>query len=218
MSSSRRPKDGHQRSGGRRKAPVGADKRQAARQDAWRMLLGALAVILTVPLIFWLQHGVVNGFAWGVTAFLAAICLLAAVGIYFSPLSKYHTPVRLRGNWSDIIGSFWMVSCVVSLAVSWFVTAATTITADSWESVYRYWVAISILLPLVTAAPLFRYLRGRSILVGLPLLLIITFIPVWTAAGAAYDLWYGPVEQLLPGSDQWELYLQYTGRWLGPVE
>jgi hypothetical protein len=69
MSSSRRPKDGHQRSGGRRKAPVGADERQAARHPAGRMLLGALAVILTVPLIFWLQHGVVNGFAWGYNQF-----------------------------------------------------------------------------------------------------------------------------------------------------
>jgi uncharacterized protein involved in cysteine biosynthesis len=61
-------------------------------------------------------------------------------------------------------------------------------------------------------------LRGRAILIGLPLLLLITLTPVLLAAGAAFDLWQGPVERLIPGTEQWELYLQYTGVSLGLSE
>jgi hypothetical protein len=69
-----------------------------------------------------------------------------------------------------------------------------------------------------TAVFLIRYLRGQAILVGLPLLLLITLLPVWMAAGAAADLWVGPAERLIPGTEQWEWYLPYTGRSLGLIE
>jgi Kef-type K+ transport system membrane component KefB len=193
-------------------------ERQTARREAAQMALGAVTAVLLIPLIFWLQYGVVNGFAWGLAGFLAAICLLTAVGIYFKPRAEYHSPVSLRGGIGDAIGSFWLISCVFGVLVSWFVSGFIAFPEDSWESFYRYWVLFSIVLPLVTAVPLFRYLRGPSILIGLPLLLIITLIPVWLAAGAASDLLHGPVERLIPGTDQWELYLQYTGIPLRPAE
>jgi ABC-type phosphate transport system permease subunit len=193
-------------------------ERKTARREATQMALAAPTAVLLIPLIFWLQYGVINGFAWGLAAFLAAICLLTAVGIYFKPHSEYHSPVPLHGGIGDAIGSFWLISCVLGILVSWFVSERTIFPEDSWKSIYRDWVLFSIVLPLVTAVPLFRYLRGRSILIGLPLLLIITLIPVWMAAGAASDLLYGPVERLIPGTDQWELYLQYTGRSLGLIE
>lgn len=70
----------------------------------------------------------------------------------------------------------------------------------------------------VTAVSLLRYLRGRPILVGLPLLFLITLLPIWMATGAAADLWVGPAERLIPGTEQWERYLPYTGRSLGLIE
>jgi hypothetical protein len=195
-----------------------SDEKQTARRDAGRMAVGAITAVPLVLLVFWLQYGVVNAFAWGVAGFIAAICLLTAVGLYFQPLEQYHTPVLPRGDWGDRIGAFWLVSCFIGAAVSPFLPGERSLTVDSWRPLYALWTALAIGLPLITAAPLFRYLRGRAILIGLPLLLIITLIPVWLAAGAASDLLHGPVERLIPGTDQWELYLQYTDVSLGLIE
>jgi hypothetical protein len=195
-----------------------SNERETAVREAQQLIGGAVTAVPIVLLAFWLHHGVINGFAWGVAGFLAGICLLAAVGVYFRPRQEYHSPVELRGDWGDKIGAFWLVSCAFGALVSWIFAQSQTISADSWETRYWLWIFLAIGLPLATAVPLFPYLRGPSILVGLPLLLIITFIPIWLASGAAYDLWYGPVERLIPETEQWELYLQYTGRAVGLVE
>jgi hypothetical protein len=126
-------------------------ERKTARWEATQMALAAPTAVLLIPLIFWLQYGVINGIAWGLAAFLAAICLLTAVGIYFKPRSEYHSPVPLHGGIGDAIGSFWLVSCVLGILVSWFVSERTIFPEDSWKSIYRDWVLFSIVLPLVTA-------------------------------------------------------------------
>jgi hypothetical protein len=193
----------------------GRTKAQQARQDARQMVVAAFIVGAVVPLLFWVQFGNINGFAWATAGFLAMVCLLSAVGLVFHPLQQYHTPVPLHGGWGDLIGSFWLVSCVFGPLIGWGLTELMPITASSWQSLYGQRVLLAAGLPLITVIPLFRYLRGRAILVGLPVLLIVTFLAVWSAADVAYDLWQGPVVQLIPGTDEWELWLPYTGQSLG---
>jgi hypothetical protein len=195
-----------------------SDEKQTAATDARRMVGGAITAVPLILFLFWLQFGVINRFAWGLAGFVAALCLLAAVALYFQPLTDYQTPVPLRGDWGDRIGAFWLVSCFFGAAVSLFLPGERALTVDSWRPLYALWSALALGLPLVTAAPLIRYLRGRAILIGLPLLLLITLTPVLLAAGAAFDLWQGPVERLIPGTEQWEFYLQYTGVSLGLSE
>jgi hypothetical protein len=78
-------------------------------------------------------------------------------------------------------------------------------------------VFLAACLPLITALPLLRYLRGKSILIGLPLLLLVTLLPIWSVAKVSRDLWEGPTIRQVQSVDNPpetinELYLKYTDR------
>ena len=57
--------------------------------------------------------------------------------------------------------------------------------------------------------PLTRYLRGKAILIALPLLVIVTLLPIWSVADVSGDLWQGSIVRHNPAADRSELYLQY---------
>src|SRR5437763_1982597 len=68
---------------------------------------------------------------------------------------------------------------------------------------------------LVTALPLTRYLRGKATWVGLPLLVVVTLLPVWTVVNHSRDLWEGPRLRQVGAEGRAELYLRHTGQGLG---
>jgi predicted membrane channel-forming protein YqfA (hemolysin III family) len=190
---------------------VGPDK--ASRQRAIRgLLLAAVESVVLVPLLFYWRFGEVTDLGWGLTVFFVAYCLLAAIGLYFQPISEFHTPVKLRGDWIDHVGAFWLVSCAFGPFFGWVVTSVFPITVSSWRWLYALRVFLAIVLPLITALPLTRYLRGKATLVALPILVVITLLPIWSAVNFGRDLWNGPVVQQAQNGGQLEYYLPYTER------
>ncbi len=171
-----------------------------------RWLLGAVWVAVLVPLLFFLRFGTVPPVGWGVTVFLAALCLLVAVGLYFLRRPKYHTPVPLRGDWADRVGAFWLLACAFGPLLGWLLTALPPLTVDSWRWLYAGRVALSMGLPVLTALPLLRYARGRGALIMLALLGGVTLLPILSAWNVAWDLWAGPAG----------LYLAHTAQALRP--
>lgn len=188
----------------------GKDSRQQAIRQ-W--LLGAAESLVLIPLLFYLRFGEVGGLGWGTTVFFVAYCLLAAVGLYYQPQTEYHTPVQLRGDWVDRVGAFWLASCTFGPLFGWIITSAFPITVDSWRWLYGLRALLAIGLPLITALPLTRYLRGKAIWVAMPLLIILTLLPIWSAVDVGRDLWAGPIVR----GDS-ELYLPYTQQSLGVAE
>jgi len=61
-----------------------------------------------------------------------------------------------------------------------------------WQYLARCFFAI--VLPVITAAPLARYVRGKAALISGPLLLIITLLPVSSCWSVVADLHDGPAE------------------------
>lgn len=193
---------------------VGSDK--ASHQTAIRQLLvGAVECAVLIPLLFYWRFGNIGGLGWGTTIFFVAYCLLAATGLYFRSRTEYHTPVRLRGDWADRIGAFWLVSCVFGPLLGWIITSAFPITVTTWRWLYALRVIVAAGAPLITAVPLTRYLRGKATWVALPLLVVITLLPIWSAVNVSRDLWEGPMVRQVQSADQPELYLQYTEQSLG---
>jgi hypothetical protein len=193
---------------------VGSDK--ASQQTAIRqLLLGAVECAVLIPLLFFWRFGDIGGLGWGTTIFFVGYCLLAATGLYFRPRTEYHTPVRLRGDWVDRVGAFWLVSCVFGPLLGWMITSAFPITVTSWRWLYALRVILAVGAPLITALPLTRYLRGKATRVALPLLVVITMLPIWSAVNVSQDLWQGPVVRQIQPADRPELYLQYTEQSLG---
>ena len=182
------------------------------------LLVSALLCVVLIPGLFYIRFGVVDGFAWGVTIFFVGYCLLAAVGLYFGPRREFHTPVRLIGDWLDMLGAFWLVACVFGPFFGWVLTSALPITEASWRWLYGLRFTLGGVLPLVTALPLTRYLRGKATLVGLPILLVVTLLAFLSVANVGRDLWAGPVIHQLQSGGKSELILQYTRQILSVLQ
>jgi hypothetical protein len=193
---------------------VGSDP--ASRKSAIRgLLVGAVECAVLIPLLFYWRFGEVGGLGWGVTVFFVAYCLLAAIGLYFQARPEFHTPVLLRGDWADRVGAFWLVSCAFGPFLGWVVTSVFPITESTWRWLYALRALLAIGAPIVTALPLTRYLRGKATWVALPLLVIVTLLPILSAANVARDLWAGAAVRPAETAGQVELYLQYTKISLG---
>jgi hypothetical protein len=186
-------------------------RREAIRQ----LLVTAVLSAILVPLLFYMRFGEVGPLGWGMTVFFVVYCLLAAIGLYFLPRQDYHTPVPLRGDWVDRLGAFWLVSCAFGPFFGWILTSALPLTVMSWRSLYGLRVLLAAGLPLITALPLTRYLRGKSVLIALPILLVVTSLPIWSAVNVSQDLWEGPTTRQVqsvdnPNASVMELYLPHT--------
>ena len=80
---------------------------------------------------------------------------------------------------------------------------------------YSLRVLLAAAVPIILALPLTRYVRGKATWVALPLLVIVTLLPVSSAMNVSLDLWEGPSVQQLRATGPPELYLKHTKRSLG---
>jgi len=71
-------------------------------------------------------------------------------------------------------------------------------------------VFLAAALPILLALPLTRYVRRKSTLIALPLLVVVTLPPVSTAMNVSMDLWEGASQ--FASSGRPELYLKHTKR------
>jgi hypothetical protein len=191
---------------------------KASRQRAVRQFLtGAVTCAILIPFLFYLSFHEVGWLGWNTTIFFVVYCLLAAIGIYFLPRTEYHTPVSLKGGWADRVGAFWLVCCAFGPVAGWAITSLFPITLGTWRWLYGSRVFLAAGLPLITSIPLIRYLRGRAILVALPLLVVITMLPVLSTVNVSRDLWEGPIVQQDLSNGYLELYLDHTKQSLGYI-
>ena len=186
-----------------------ASRRRVIRQ----CLVAAAEFAVGIPALFYLRFGRVGPLGWGTTVFFVVYLLLCAVGLYFRPRVEYHSPVPLRGDWLDRVGAFWLVGCAFGPLLGWFFTTGTIpVTQASWHWLYGTRVFLAAVVPAALALPLTRYVRGRSARVALPLLVLVTLLPVSTAMNASLDLWEGPSVREPESAGPPELYLRHTGR------
>lgn len=194
------------------------------RKDIRRWLSGILWSFLLIPLLFYLRFGIVGPIGWGTTIFFAALCLLIAVGLHFLNRREYHTPVELKDDWADRIGSLWLLSCAVGPLIGWVLSSLFILSIANWQWLYCGRVFFSIVLPVVTALPLLRYVRGKGTAIMLAILLGVTALPIWSGWATLRDLYTGPVSYSLthnpaiPPENGDVLYLQYTGKVLIEAE
>ena len=184
-----------------------ASRRRVVRKS----LISIVWVTLFIPTAFYLRFRQVGPLGWGTTVFFDVYCLLVAIGLYFRPRTEYHSPVALRGDWLDRIGAFWLVACAFGPFFGWIITTGIVpITPNSWRWLYSLRVILAAGIPLATALPLTRYVRGKASWVALPLLVGVTLLPVSTAMNVSQDLWEGAIERKLQSTGRSELYLRHT--------
>jgi hypothetical protein len=159
---------------------------------AKRFLLGALWAAVLTPLLFYLKFGTVGWFAIGFTVFLVMLCLLFAFGFFFQTKRAYQSPVPMRHSIADRIGAFWLVACAFGPFLGWLITVFG-VNENSWKWQYLARAFLAVILPVITAVPLVPYARAKSALFALPLLLMVTALPVTSCLWVLADLHDGPV-------------------------
>ncbi len=191
------------------------DDETSQTQAIHQMLVGAALAIVLIPGLFYLGFGEVGPLGWGMTVFVAAYCLLAAVGLYFRNRPEYQTPVPLRGDWLDRVGAFWLVSCAFGPLLGWFITAVLPVTIMTWRWLYAARLFFAAGLPILTALPLTRYVRGKGAWIALLILMGVTLLAALSAVNVSRDLWAGPLSQVDHLTGQTVLFLRHTARSLG---
>jgi hypothetical protein len=161
------------------------------RQLVKRFLLGSIWAAALTPLLFYLKFGSVGWFAIGFTVFLVVLCWLFALGLFFQTRTEYHTNVPMERSLADRIGAFWLVACAFGPFFGWIVTAIPP-TEASWKWQYLGRAFLAVILPVITAVPLVPYARGKSALIAIPLVLIITALPIVSCLWVLADLNGGP--------------------------
>jgi hypothetical protein len=173
-----------------------ASEHRASKPASKRLVLGwlsgALWAAVLIPPVFYLEFGHVGPLGWGLTVFLMTVCVLVAVGLHFQGRPDYGTPVNMRGGFADRLGGFWLLACALGPLLGWVLCAVTDPTVENWRWLYGGRVALSIVLPVVTALPLLRYVRGKGAPVMLMILFAVTSLPVWSAWTTLQDLQAGP--------------------------
>jgi hypothetical protein len=164
----------------------------ANRRSVRAFLFGAVQAAFIIPLLFYLHFGEIDAYALSFTAFIVVLCLLVALGYSVSDRPESETRAALRGGPFDYVGAFWLVACAFGPFFGWLVTAASTLTEENWRWRYVVRVLLCVALPVLTALPLFIYVRGRYRHIALLLLMGVTALPVWSSVNTLLDLREGP--------------------------
>ncbi|MFM5949726.1 MAG: hypothetical protein ACKOPM_10930 [Novosphingobium sp.] len=161
-----------------------------------RVLSELLLIAVTIPGVFWLGYGRVDGFAIGFAAFLV---LLAAAVEYLPALTERVAAqqaadgvVARPAQWFDILGVGWLLAIPFAPLLGWITRSVIDLDRNNWH----WWLGLSTLLcvvvPLVCVLPLLRFVRRGSAGIALAILAVGTGFPVATGAGSAYDYVLGP--------------------------
>jgi MFS family permease len=164
----------------------------ANRRSVRAFLIGAVQAAFIIPFLFYIHFGEIDAYALSFTAFIVVLCLLVALGYSVSDRPESQTRAALRGGPFDYVGAFWLVACAFGPFFGWLVTAAFTLTEENWRWRYVVRALLCVALPVLTALPLFVYVRGRYWHVALLLLLGVTALPVWSSVNTLRDLREGP--------------------------
>jgi hypothetical protein len=171
----------------------GADRGAARnRRSARAFLIAAAQAAVIIPFLFYLHFGEIDAFALSFTGFMVVLCLLVALGYSISDRPALQTHADAKVGPVGRVGSFWLVACAFGPFFGWLVTAAFNLTEENWRWLYVARVVLCVALPVLTAVPLFVYVRGRYWHIALLLLLGVTALPIWSALNTIRDLREGP--------------------------
>lgn len=127
------------------------------------------------------------GFTLGAFGILVGFLLLVALGFYLADEPQLHTKIEFKNNWLDKIGAFWLIVIFFGPLIGCLMTLIQP-TLTSWRWQFGARVFFAAVLPVLLSMPLYRYMRGKATLIGVPLLVGLTLLPCITVYWTARDL------------------------------
>lgn len=141
-----------------------------------------------VLLRFWLEFGELSPLAWGCAAFFAILTILIIIGLRFQNRPEVHTTVAARGDWIDKIGAWWLMACAFGALLGW-VCGQMANGFPRYRQIFLVAeIIFTIVLPFVTMLPNVRYVSRNAAYIQVPLLVLITVLPVLVGIDAVVEL------------------------------
>lgn len=174
---------------------------------------GAALIAISIPAIFWIRYGRIDGFALGITGFL----LLIAFSIQFIPkLSDRYgadqEAQRVLPGRFDKLGVVWLLAIPFAPFAMWLVGSLATIDSSNWRVVLGIKAFLCVAIPVVCVLPLLRYIRGKAAPYGLLILFLGTMFPVSVGWASTADLLEGPEWQTVVVRDIKQVHMQVRMR------
>ena len=155
------------------------------RQMFWRIIYGLPWTLLILP-IFYVETESI-GFTLGAFGVLVSFLLLVAFGFYFADEPQFHIPVAFKNDWLDKLGAFWLVAIFFGPLIGYLISLIQP-TLKNWRWQFSARVFFAAALPVLLSLPLYRYARGKTALLAVPLLIGLTLLPCLTIYWTARDL------------------------------
>ena len=150
--------------------------------------VGIIVSVVIILLGFLLSFGEIPLFAGGFSIFIAALQVLTIVGLRFLRRDETHTTVKPRNDWIDRVGSFWLMACGFGAFLGWISGVLGETFPDFWRMFNVLKVIFTIVLPVTTMLPNTRYISRNAAFVQVPILVLVTLLPVLVGISAVFAL------------------------------
>lgn len=172
--------------------------------------MGWLSIALAIPALFWFRFGRLDGFAYGVTAFLMMLSLAAE----FMPRlrDKYGAETEaiiVKPGRFDRLGIVWLLAIPFAPLTVWLITSNTTLTAENWRQLLLIETAIGLGIPGICVLPLIKYIRGPAAGYATLILFLGTAFPISSVVMQVGDLIIGPTWETVTITNVSRVHLTY---------
>jgi hypothetical protein len=165
-----------------------------AEASLWVLVSKAAASIVfsfvLVLIIFWLQFGEIPGLAYGFGIFLVVFQILMILGLRFADRPAIDVENRVKYRWIDLTGAWWLVACAFGAFIGWIAGYLAQGYPRHKEAFQIAKVVFTIVIPVLTMLPNFRYIRKNAAFIQVPIIIIVTLLPVLLGIPTALLLWH----------------------------
>lgn len=164
----------------------------AKTQSRWSLPVSLAFTAVAIPLMFWMQFGVVDGYAYGFTGFL--LLLQLAVGVIpkkVDELAESSEASKVKRRPFDFLGVIWLLCIPFAPFLGWIVTSSFDLDPSNWKMLFGIRAFLCVVLPVICVLPLIRYVRGKPAPFLIAVLGIGTAFPILTGLDSAIDFVHG---------------------------
>ena len=167
-------------------------------------VFGTIIFSSSLLLLFYISFGEINWYAISFAIAILTFICLAKFGIYANNNDSRFAPINCNNvedyYWLNKITMAGIMFYVFGPFFGWFLTGATLFLhgEENWRLQYEIRVFLSCVIPALTAGViLVFYIKRFAFWVYLPVILIITGLPVWSGLNSMLDLFYGAQTQII---------------------
>src|SRR5438270_352493 len=162
-----------------------------------KILVGLTCSAQLTIFLLWLFYGYfgeINLYIFCLTFFFDAVFIALSLRAYLIDRKSRPAPDEtsaLRRDWLAIITVVGFVFQYVLPVVGWGIAPLSVET--NWRTIYVVRVLCAVVVPTISGLlMLFFLFRRAALLIYIPLVLLITALPVWSGLNSALDLRDGP--------------------------